>query len=332
MFALLVLMTGGCTKNEFRINGRFDDASSAHSLVITYHASDSKKGWVVRFDVPVVNSTLDLTGYTHDPTVVWISSSDGREMTWLLAERGDKLIITGTIDKPDGWKVSGNEADELLSEWRSKNASMLHGAGAPAINSAIAEFVDEHPNSKAAALLLLNTFDRRVDSSLFEKLWKSLGEDADKEAMLKASGIDPADVMPLKQSRVEQLTLYTASDSLETFKTADSRKTVLAFIHGDEPRRAAVTSFMTSIASSAYTRAIEVSFAKDIAYWRHTLPAEVSHSPVIFAWVQGGSRATSLKGLDIGSTPWFVALDSLGRTMYSGPDSTKVRVALKKMK
>lgn len=326
------LLMGSCTKNEFKITAQFDKIEASYSFTVTYHASDPKKGWVVSYDLPVVDGVFQIDGATHDPTVVWFSSSGGVEVTWLLAERGDKLSISGSIDEPLKWKVSGNKTDELLSEWRNENISLLQSAGSSAVNAAVAKFVEANVDSPAATLLLLNTFDRRIDPQLFTRLWKLLKKGAQKEAMLKASGISPLEIEPISNGKITKLTLFTTPDTLKTFLMSDVRATVLGFMHGDEPRRAAVTSFLTSMAAKPAIRSIEISFARDSIFWRHTLPMQYDKSPVDFAWVQGGIDASSLKGLNIGPTPWYIAIDSHGRTVYSGSDSTKVRAAVNKLK
>lgn len=328
---LLLLATAtSCRKNEFKIEARFGTAGAARSLMLTYHASDPRKGWVVRFEAPIVDGTMQATGYTHDPTVVWVASAGGAEMTWFLADRGDEITIEGSPDKPLLWKIGGNDANRLLSEWRAANEGALHSAGTQAVNALIARFVAENPDSEASALLLLNTYDRGTDRAGFRKLWDSLGSGARREAMVKASGADPAELEVPDARPVRGLSLFTSADTMRTFNAADAAATLLAFCHGDEPRRASTLATLRGMADGTGARVIHISFARDTAQWHRALPPAAERGAVVFAWAQGGPGSTELRNLNVPRAPWYVVLDRRGAESYSGPDSVKARVAMVK--
>lgn len=330
--ALLLLLAAAtsCRKNEFKIEARFGTAGSARSLMLTYHASDPRKGWVVRFEAPVVDGSMQATGYTHDPTVVWVASAGGAEMTWFLANRGDEITIEGTPDKPMLWKIGGNEANRLLSEWRAANEGALHSAGTEAVNALIARFVAKNPDSEAAALLLLNTYDRSTDHAGFRKLWDSLGPGARRDAMVKASGVDPDELEIPKSEAIRRLSLFTSADTMRTFKAADAVATLLAFCHGDEPRRASTLATLRGMAAGTGARVIHISFARDTAQWHRSLPPAAERGAVVFAWAQGGPGSAELRSLNVPRAPWYMVLDRRGTASYSGPDSVKARVAMVK--
>ncbi|MDE5903408.1 MAG: hypothetical protein K2H21_09365 [Muribaculaceae bacterium] len=350
---LVLMLLGGCVKNEFRMEFALPDSVTA-TYRISYFASDPRGGLQVESAVAVSAGKGEAVGLTRYPTLVTVSHGTSPIPAAIFyAERGDKIILSGSGADPVEWNISGNKPTELLTRWRldhrkvietARRASLQDSAAAPArraLNKAVADFVKEHSDSPAARLLLFAYFDAGLEPREFDSLWRSLPEENDPEgfasllARQDLSGISPA-LQPTSMKGVEDLVVQSADNNIDTLRFASSGHPLLLYYwqRGDDDRNDLTDSLRRLTRwrrDSAEMIIADISLNPDSSQWRGSIRHDSLYHTV---------RAFSPRGLadrdavrfGVTGTPWFVVGDGKGTLLYAGPDAVRAFASFRSLR
>ena len=170
---LLVIMLGGmlagCRKNVFTLEGKIEGGEST-TIYLSWRAASGTRDFLASQAVPLTSTAFKVEGPVKRPSVIWIFSSGRSLLSAIYVERGNSLTLSGKMNEPRLWQVSGNEVMEEVSAWAQSNAPALKAGSTAGINSAVAAYVKANPGSRAALFLLLTTYDRNGAEQEFTRL------------------------------------------------------------------------------------------------------------------------------------------------------------------
>lgn len=322
IITLATLMLGACTKNDFTVKARFT-GSKNNSVLIAYRASDKARSFVVDRNIDLLEEGFTLKGITRYPTVVWIFCPfDGKLLMPVYAERGDELSITGDWQEPQKWKCSGNEVMEEYSAWSAANFKALKSNEPAAINKAVATFVKEHPDRKAAAFILFTRYVSSGHEAEFMALTRQLDLDEDDLKEMKAACMLPSYTPPASPRQLPAIKLPDLSDSVVSLP---SGKRLLLHFWRQEPaeemksllRRAAADTTVTVVGIFMDT---DTARCCDILRTDSTMRADLNLRAI------GGEVNPVLKPLGITLTPSLILTDRQGKILYKGSDPKSVKL------
>lgn len=325
----LLLLTGGCVKNEFKIEITLPSDSN-ESYRIVYYASASNGGRLIETVAAPSGGKCDITGITRNPTLVYVyrgsSSSPG---AIFYAERGDKIKIESQDTDPSKWEIEGNEISSEWSRWRIENHAILSSgsSGQEKVNTAVARYVKAHPASKLSPLLLLTSYSRTLDESGFASLWKTLDKKADADAMAALAGrADQPGIELAEGARLTALPVMLRGDSMDTIRMGKARGGIIYFWHADNEARHAIIDSLKRLAKDypdSTSRLIaDISLSPDSTEWIMTSRYD-SLRTTRHGWIFRGEADMNVSALGVRGTPWLIVTDSKGNQRYRGSDIGK---------
>lgn len=319
---LLAVLLGSCTKNEFNVSFKLSPSISGNYRLL-YYASDKRVGFMMEVIAPVEKGVGEAKCIERNPTVVYLIPTGSSEPAIAFyAERGDKIEITGNDSDPLTWSVGGNDINEEWSAWRVANVSTLRGGDAGKINAAVGRYVKEHPKSKAAAMILLTSYNRRVDEAGFAKLWNSLDEKARSEKLVRIVGRADLPIAGNVASaeKVGKLKLHAKGDSLVELNPARYSALMLYFRRNDDASYSDIDTLRSLLksASGEPTGGVAIfSFETDSTSWLMRTRSD-SLPDALNAWMPQGEMSEVAMGLNVPRTPFVIVCDSKGRQLYRG--------------
>lgn len=332
---LLLLLAGGCVKNEFKIEFSFPQ-SSTPTFQLLYYASDSKQGWLVETAVQVRDGKAALLGKTRNPSLVWVMGIDSETFPELLiyAERGDNIKVdaTGAPTEPLKWRVSGNKINDALTQWRLDAAKALASGSPREVNKAVADYVKKNPDSPVSTIILSAYFDRHEDASQFHALWKMLKDDATDAKWVELVGsADTIESMGDEQKAPKQVVLSTLATGCDTVRFSGV-PVLMAFTGPDRAGNDAVKrelrSLLRDFPDSTKRVVCHISFDPDSSSMVYTSRID-SLSGAVQAWMPLGLSDSQAVAMGVRGVPYLIVSDRKGNFIYSGRDAS---LAVRKMR
>ena len=265
------------------------------------------------------DSRVTLTGHTTLPALVDVWDGDGRLLFSCIAVDGDRIKVKMNIDTPDSVIITGNEATELLYGFRMDHRRLVAEGPSEALDSAVERFILANPSSPASAVALMTLYDLnnnpvKADSLLnrLDASGRNLTSIRDFSRTLATAAATTA------HDRVRPITFHIATDSIVEFIPAQHSYGLLAV---SSTRRAAepLKRILKDLRADFPARRlgiVETSVLSDSLTWRRSVEADTVkwHR----TWLPGGLGHPSLSLLAIPSTPFFIAVDSVGHQLYRG--------------
>lgn len=345
--SIVLILVSGCRGKEFTIE--FDlspDIEESYRLV--YYASDKSGGRWIESSAPIHQGKYAIECQTINPTVIYIFRSNGYEPeTFIYAERGDKVKITGDSPRPYEWKISGNKLNDRLNEWQLANVNSLSSGQSEKINKAVASFIEKNPGSEIDPLLLLLRYDRSSDPEGFVRLWNLMNPKLRKEPtpelvaspdLFSASPLNSADdgrvsIQPGKE-KFPSLKIRSFGKGKDTLKiSAPGRKaSVIFFWHLGDPERPAVIDSLRRLAKRNRTDSTKLLIADicldpDSIRWRNAIPFDSLNTKR--GWWPAGTADPEAIRLGISDYRTLIVFGPKGNVLYKGRD---VSEAFKKIK
>ncbi len=320
LIILCILLLQGCVKNEvsieFSLPAKVNDAYK-----MTYYASDKAKGWYVETVAAVQQGKAKITLATRNPSLVFIMGNDPVPRAVFYIERGNKIKISGDGNNPVSWMIKGNELSEEWSRWRISSRTALSSANGSKINTAVAYYVKKNPEKPLSTLLLLTYYDRRLNPSGFNSLWKLLKGKALEPKWIQLVGrSDMLPEAPLLPENPNLLILRSLGNGVDTLKL-DSIPAILYFWRNADSERDNGINILRNLSKdypdSASRIIADISFDSDSLSWSSRAKRD-SLSKVLRAWEIHAEADTTLMRMGIERTPWFIVLDSKGKQKYAG--------------
>lgn len=315
----------GCKKNEFSIEFSLSPSVSAN-YNISYYASDKRGGIMMESVAVVAGGAGVFRGITRNPALVYLYVSPGRYPTVIYAERGDKVTVAGENGDPFSWKIGGNALNERWSDWRNLNATALAAGEAPAINAAVAKYVEANSSDPLSTLLLLTSFSRPDDEALYRRLWLSLSGEARSAKWVELVGrADQPALAVATPGKLHAMVMRSAGNGVDTIVPASVRSTLLLFWSNGMERRVLIDSLKAlarEFPDSSRRLIADVCLEGDSSVWRNAIRYD-SLRNVARLWAPAGVADSRLMTLGVSRSPFCIVVAPDGRQRYRGDDLTK---------
>lgn len=352
ILCLLGCTLESCVKNEFKLTFKLPEAVNS-TYRLSYYASDPKGGIQVETAVAVSAGKAELTGFTRYPTlgIIYTGFSDIPSVI-LYAERGDEITLSGTDSDPIGWIVDGNKINKELTDWRIQNEKTIRSAHDVArdskdkgprrtLNKAVALFVEENKNSKAAPLILSTYFDASLEPAEFHRLNRLLdqsGVQADMLQLLSRQDINTATAPIFKPAdlKLSDLILQTEKGYADTLCLAtSSAPTLIYYWRKNDQRHSEIIDTLKTLVKwrtdSAGMPIVDIGLCADSLQWNGRIHRD-SLRHTIRAFMPRGFADTTAMAHGVRSTPWFVVTSGKGKTIYVGPDISEATRNFRKLR
>lgn len=321
LLAVMLLGTG-CRRKEFTLEFAMDSTDSGNWRVV-YYASDKKGGYLQESVAVVSNGKGTLACAAVNPSVIWLYTA-GQQPIVIYAERGDKIIISGSASQPYKWNVSGNEINEAMTAWRNENADVLASGNPTDVNNAVARYVMANPESEINGLLLLSAYDRLLNPLEFNNLWARVYPS---QRIRWAQLTGRSDIMTARAANpglLRSMRLRTLGNGIDTLRTAKVKGSLLFFwSSGLDNRKATFDSLRTLVKEypdSSRRIIADICLDSDSITWKSPLRND-SLKGVVRGWMPAGLADTVLMSLGVTRSPYYLVVDTEGRQKYSGDDS-----------
>lgn len=318
--ALMIILAVSCASNKFKIKIAMPATVNA-AYTISYYASDSKGGRMIETAVAVQQGKGEIELPGHNPALVYLST--GMRRIYFLARRGDKIEISGENADPYAWRVTGNDINTALSDWRNKNVGQLAGGDPAKINAAVAEYVKANPENPVSALLLLCDYDRRENNLEFLELWKSLqGEAAMEKWTELVSRNDMMENMPLSgfDGKGEMpLILKTRDNGVDTVYIGRQPTVVYVWRAGDSDRKRDIDSLKSlrrEHPDSSAFMIVDICFDADSVTWIMPLRAD-SLSHTVRGWLPMAEADSAMRRIGAERTPQIITIPPVKKSHKS---------------
>lgn len=318
----LLLILAGCSKGQFKLEFQLPADLNTNYTAI-YYASDKRGGMTIETVALIQKGKGELKCPAVNPTVLYLYVGPGTPLA-IFAERGDKIEISGTDDNPYDWTVKGNEVNEALSEWRNANSKALSLNNPDSTNLAVARYVLANRESPISPLLLLTSFSRNDNETLFRQLWQGLqGEALDTDWAEIISRADIPDGRVRTPGRLVSLALRSAGTGLDTIRPDSVKATLLFFWNNGFPSRKqtfdSIKALTREYPDSSSRIIADICLDPDSTSWRSPLRAD-SVKKVLRMWAPQGIADKRINALGVTRTPFYIVLSPDGHQRYRGSD------------
>lgn len=333
----ILTLLSGCVKNEFTLEFSLPADVNGNYRTI-YYASDKKGGMTMEGVAVVASGKGGMRCPTVKPAILYLYPSGSDSPIAIFAERGETVKISGKDGNPLKWTVEGNDINKQLSEWRTRNAAELEKNDPEATNSAVAKFITADPSSEIAPLLLLTTFNRNYDETLFRRLWNSLPDFAKAREWAHMAGrADIPDGYARTPAQIKSLAMRELHNGVDTLRPTAVKASLLFFWNnGLDNRRErfdSIKHISREFPDSASRLIADVCLDPDSLNWRAPLRSD-SLSKVVRFWAPAGYADSKIMQLGVTVSPFFIVLDSEGHQRYRGDDQeqafSRFRTLMKK--
>lgn len=309
-----------CGGNQFKITFQLPADVNANYRVV-YYASDKRGGYTVETVAAVEQGKGEISGQTVNPTILLLY--DQRKMpVAIYVKRGDKIKIDGPSAAPASWTVGGNVINEKMSEWRNENAQALDTGSQTLVNKAIAKTVISDPESEIAPLLLLTSFSRNLDETLFRQLWQRIPDSDGKQKWTSIMNRNDVPVTFVRTpAKLQSLIARSHYNGADTIRPASAKATLLFFWNnGFETRKETFDSINTlsrQYPDSASRIIADICLDPDSVVWVSPLKRD-SLQNVARLWMPQGLADKALMNLQVLRTPSFMVVAPDGNQRYRG--------------
>ncbi|MDE7347662.1 MAG: hypothetical protein K2N48_13100 [Muribaculaceae bacterium] len=337
---LMVLMLGGCVKNEFKVDFEFPKDHLGNYLM-SYYAWDSRGGRWIEHTASIQEGKATAECITRLPTLIYVSdaSQPGNSMI-IYAERGDRIKVSGDGKEMGEWTVVGNKVSERWSEWRKKTYPKK--SDSKAFEKSIEEYVTSNPKDELSAILLLTEWNRRENPDGFVRLWNMVDKGVRSQQLIEMCGV--TDLLGVefttnadgnleysKNPKVKSLTLRSRDNGTDTLKF---NKASILYFYGENnvARREAVDSMKVLVKDypDSLKRVVaDIYMDSDSMTWINAIRRD-SLKGTVRAWQPRGLAEGDMVKMGVTRLPWFIVKDKTAGETYSGDDLKKAIAAFRK--
>lgn len=323
LFSLLLLM--GCGKNEFTLD--FELSSDVtDNYNVTYYATDEKGGITVQAVASIREGKCELKGLTKKPTLVFITERRSTIPMVLLANKGEKIEISGMDKNPLTWDVNGSEINSTLSEWRTDNYKILKENESDSVNIAVKNFVENNLESPVSTILMLCYYHRNHDEREYVSLMNSLKKDAKSPELLSLIGRSDQMIHSYSYpASLESIVMRAEENGRDTLYINHKNPVLFYFWQtGDENRKDIIDSIKAlkkEFPDSSILIA-DICLDVDSVGWRNAIKKD-SLEKIKRFWAPAGLVDYKIQKLKVDAIPYFIVFDMDGHQSYRGKDITE---------
>ncbi len=315
----LATLAAACSSGTFRVDGEVKGLGT-QTLKAVYWADDALRV----IPATAIDGKFSFEGKASEPALLEILASNRRVLARVIVENGDAITLNLDNANPYAITAKGNDITERWAEWIRNNAGPL-GSGDPLkVNEAIAKYVEGHPDDILATLLLVTSYDAKIDPDGASKLINMVEDKARPSALAQgwAELVAYASEDSVAKAKISPLKVYNGGDSILTVEWNKKPKTLLTFTTDNTGRRDSVVDVLRQLHKEG-RRVIDVSVEPDSAEWRFCVESDSAGWTQV--WAPGGLSAPTIQELRIPRLPWFIVVDSLGVPIYRGPSITEAK-------
>ncbi len=320
--AILLCLVACSGKSEFIVTAKIKGLGETNVHV----AYLNPEGAVDEKWVGVKEEAFQFKGETADVVLLMLSDGQGRPLARLVVEGGDEITIEGDKNKPNEFKVKGNDTSERWYEFISVHTTQYQMPDRTALNTEIEKYVKENTDDLLSTILVL--VDYSGDNR--DKLLAQIDEDAKPAKLLM--DYNGLQAILAKQSRapLAAMTLYASSGDFDTFSPGAAGRSLIIFWDNasGNKRKNIINTLHQADVESTNALIADIYMESDSGAWRANWKDDpidgISHY-----WVPQGTMHSALKDLSIVALPTIMVIDSTGAQRYRGDDA---RVALQKLK
>lgn len=323
----LAIFAGSCSKNEFEMDFQLSEEVKSTFRVLFY-ASDSRGGRLIETAAILSNGKAHVVCPARNPSLVYLYTSSASKFPLIIyARRGNDIKIYGSSPNPNTWTVSGNDINEELSRWRNDNDSLLSSSSAEDHNQAVENFVKKNPSSPVSAILLLTSFSRADNDSLFRSLWRSLrGEAADPEWVRLAGRADVLSTAVRLPARLKNVVMRSLANGTDTLHADSVKGSLFFFWHNSlndrRQRFDSIRALAKHFPDSVSRIIADVNLDADSLSWKSSLRSD-SLKKVNRLWAPAGLADRRLMKFDVPRSPYYIVFAPDGKQIYRGDNATE---------
>lgn len=255
-------------------------------------------------------------GQSDDPVLVELFELDGTPLVSCVVANGDKLRVK--MDPAKGAEslvIEGTDAMKLYGDFVAHNSLVLAYGSDREANGIIEQFVGEHRDSPASALLMATAYRTRGHESVADSLVNII--DASSRPVAVTSGISY--MLGRRNARevtraINGFTLYVGRDTLINFSPYGRSYSMLVMTDDRKPDslRRALKQLYKDLPDKRF-RILEISFADDSTAWRTHILVDTARWDQ--GWLPGGPANSVIRRLAIPATPYIIVCDSMGNQL-----------------
>lgn len=305
---LLTLAVAACSEKPFKIDGKLSDGATQNLRAIYLTGDSIHSEWV-----PAVNGQFSISGQSDSLTVVYIYSSQMKELAHIAVENGDEIQMEGNPAERYALRVKGSELNEEWYGFLNRHAADFAAGNTEKTDKAIAEFVKGNPDNVLSTLLLTCDYSD-CTSAEGRKLMEEISENA-RPRLLTALYDGIATHKTPARKRLTTLSLRGQGDTLRTVKP-DKGKVAVLFLWKKRNRDRFTIVKQLKALPKAYVDVIDICIDADTIGWWNVIRNDSVRWPHYKA--PGGPVDRSLEPYDIKGSPFFVVADTAGNELYRG--------------
>lgn len=355
LLSLLLVFCAGCRKNEFSLEAALPPSVN-HTYEVSYYANDKRGGMEIETALNIQNGVGAVHAVTRNPSVGWIFYHNSPvPAAVFFAERGDKIEIKGESESPYTWRVGGNKVNDLLTEWRLANKTLLEQQGenyrlgredksaAGKVNKAVADFIDKNPESPASVILLGVYYDPKIDPREEARLIQILHESKilDKYSYLIVRQDRDFAMVPEisgERLRAQEIIVQSYHNGCDTLFVGSGKYPVAMMVTkiSSPARKDMLDSLKNMIRlrkDSAELLLVDMQVGDEESNWRYMARRD-SLKGVLQSISVRGLADDNLRRLGVNTLPYWLVVDKKGKILYSGSSTAeaaaKVRFLIKK--
>lgn len=275
--------------------------------------------------VTAIDNAVHVEGNVTGLTLVNVTTPQGKVIARVVAEGGDRLSVTGDVNRPLQTTVKGNAVSERWQQFRSSNSALYLEASPARLDKAIETYMERHSSDPLSAVLLLADYSNLADPQHTARLMASLKPEAKPESLLASfKALDS--LRPRSVSTLSTLLLCGTGGDFEQV-VVTGHATLLYFWSKLQPDRTADLELLRKAASLPDVQVVDVMLDSDTTHWSNLLGKD--RTAWRHCWAPGGPTDPSLSGLGIVSAPTWLLTDVNGQVRYNGASRDALQPLLK---
>lgn len=327
LFSLLCAMVlAACgDSSEFRVAGTVNGLGT-QNLWIYYYANDAVRCQ----NTILLDGKFSFVGYSEEPTIVEIYSTDKVLLAMLMVQNGQ--TVDCILDKGGRYNVEfeGNDVSHEWGKFLAENRDAL-ASGNPALrNSVIQKYVVDHPQNILSTVLMLTEYDAIDNELMADSLLHMIAPEARPRYLIGAYQEMLAKFNSEKaQGTVSPINLFSKGDTIYVFNPKLTTVSVLAFSETSTTERDSLVARLREWHSANREKklnVVDIAFAPDTVAWKKAIKEDDAKWNQ--CWALGGVEAKGVDRLAIPRTPYFVVTDSTGSQVYRGSSMARATAVI----
>lgn len=320
LYILAVILLAACGSKGFSLEFSLPAATDTN-YTVRYYASDKRGGMTVESVVIIAKGKGSIKCPAIKPCLLYLYTGSAAPLA-IFAERGDKITVEGKSADPYAWTIGGNDINLRLSQWRNDNAKTLAANNPDSTNLAVARFVMNNPEAEIAPILLLTSFSRNDDETLFRRLWQRLPDQGTaREWARMAARADMPDGIIHTPGRLRSMAMRSLANGIDTICPDSVKATILFFWNNGLDNRKetfdSIKALVREFSDSASRVIADVCLDPDSLGWRSPLRSD-SLEKVVRMWAPAGMADPRLMRLGVTRSPFYIVFSPDGHQRYRG--------------